>query len=48
MFEFGLIMYNADCMLSLTMTFFQVCEMYATPCYICVVDIGVNIRIVKS
>ena len=47
MFEFGLMIYVACCMLLLTWKFFQVCEMCATPCYICVVDIGVNIRIVK-
>ena len=45
MFEFGLIMYNPNCMLFLTMKLFQICKMCATPCYICLVDICVNIEI---
>ena len=39
---------NAYCMFLLTIKFFQVCEMPAAPCYICVIDIGVNIGIAKS
>ena len=47
MFEFILHMYNAFCMLLFTMKFFQISEVRATPCYVCVVDIGVNTEIVK-
>ena len=46
--EFSLIIYDAYWMLLLTMKFFQVCEMRATPCYICVVDKGVNLGKVNS
>ena len=45
MFEFGFVMYNAYSMLLLTMKFFQICEMCATPCSIGIVDIGVNIGV---
>ena len=48
MFKFGIIIYNEHCMLLLIMKFFQVCEMCATLCYICVVDIGVKKGIVTS
>ena len=48
MFECSLIIYKAYCMHLLAMHFFQVCKMCATSCYICVVDVGVNIGIVKS
>ena len=41
--EFSLIIYDAYWMLLLTMKFFPVCEMRATPCYFCVVDKGVNL-----
>ena len=48
MFEFVPIMCNAYCMVLLTIKFFQVCEMCATPYYICAVDIDASIRIVKN
>ena len=48
MLEFPLVMCNAYHMLLLTMKFFQVNEMCATPCCICVFDIVVNIETVKS
>ena len=41
--EFSLIICDAYWMLLLTMKFFPVCEMRATPCYICVGDKGVNL-----
>ena len=48
MSEFGLILYNVYCIFFLNTKFFQVYEMCTTLCYICVVDIGVNIGIAKS
>lgn len=42
------IMYIAYCMILLTRKLFQVCEMCASPCYICLVDVRVNIKTVKN
>ena len=42
------IVYNAYCMILLTRKLFQVCGMCAAPCYICLVDIRVNIKTVKN
>lgn len=39
LFKLILLMYNVFCMILPTMNFFQVCEMRATVCYVCVVHI---------